>query len=486
MLKKVAPILLAAVLICTTAFAEFIPQIDIDDGEQMYAFYETLLRVTERGYRFDITKEQLLEAAIKEVLIKHPELFDTLAKGTYSILDENSRYLSYEEYGSVAEKVQGEFEGIGINLMEYGGITIIGDPITGSPAHFAGVMAGDVIVSVDDIDIKGYVLDQTVKLIRGEVGTFVKLGIERGGRHLTFNIKRDVIKINPVSYEVLSDIRAAYVRIETFNAYTSVFLEEALREVAKQGIYNIILDLRYNLGGLLAEAINVASFFLPGNTLVVTEDFKDESKNKSYYSLPTDIKFQATVLINEYSASASEIVAAAIKENKQGVLIGNTTFGKGTVQQTIQMKNGGAMWLTIAKYLTPSGSYIHGLGISPDHYIENKNVLLDTAEFEPVKGERVLSTGDNGIDVLAIKQRLAGMGYPIDLMDGLFDSQTEAAVYAFQNSNGLFPYGVADITTQIKIMDVAFETEVVQDKQMEKAKEIAAELSPDNVIKSQP
>ncbi|NLB82429.1 MAG: S41 family peptidase, partial [Clostridiaceae bacterium] len=362
-MKRIVVLIVAIMLTCNTAFAEFTPQVDTNDGEKMYKFFDTLLRVTERNYRFGVTRQQLLEAAINEALKENPGLFDTLAKGAYSILDENSRYLSYEEYLGAAEKISGEFEGIGINVSEYNGKTIVGAPIKGTPAYYAGIMAGDIIVKVDDVDITGFVLDQTVKLIRGEVGTYVKLEVNRNGKLLVFDVARDVIKINPVSYEKIEGQNAAYINISSFNAYTSAFLEEALQELADKGIEKVVLDLRYNLGGLLAEAINVASFFVPNDTLIVIEDFKDEEKNTEYRSVPTDIKFDAVVLVNEYSASASEIVAAAISENKAGVLVGTTTFGKGTVQQNIQLKNGGAMWLTVAKYLTPLGNYIHELGI---------------------------------------------------------------------------------------------------------------------------
>ncbi|MCK9477893.1 MAG: S41 family peptidase [Firmicutes bacterium] len=472
MKKKIAALLIVLTLFSTAVFAEFAPQIDVQDGEAMYEFYNILLRMTERNHRFGATRQQMLESAVAEVLKEHPELFDEFAKGAYSALDENSRYLNLEEFNGAAETISGEFEGIGINVSEYNGITMVGAPIIGSPAYLAGIMAGDVIVSVDGTDIYGFVLDQTVKLIRGAVGTYVKLGIERNNTFLEIEVKRDVIKINPVTYKVLDDINAAYVSISTFNANTGICLEEVLQEIHSLNIDKVILDLRYNLGGLLNEAVYVASYFVPDNTLVVTEDYKDEKKALSHYSMPTGMKFNAVVLVNEYSASASEIVAAAIKENNTGVLVGTTTFGKGTVQQSIYLKNGGALWLTVAKYLTPNGSYIHEVGIEPDYYVENKKVVLDTSEFQPIQGARALKQGDSGNDVLAIEQRLSAMGYPIENADEFYDIHTEIAVTAFQSGNGLFPYGVADITTQIKIMDVAFEAEVMQDNQLEKAKEV--------------
>ncbi len=472
-MKKLVCFILCFVLGVTSVYADFTPQIDITNGEKMYDFYNTLLRFTENNYRFGVSREELLEAAVKELLKNHPELFDELAKGTYSALDENSRYLSMSEFDTRFEEVSGQFEGVGINVSEFEGVTIVGAPIKGSPAFLAGIAAGDVIESVDVESIYGYVLDKAISMIKGEKGTSVELGIKRGNEQLKFVIVRDVIKINPVTYYKLDDGKTAYVNISTFNANTTVYLDEVLFNLNKEGVETIILDLRYNLGGLLSEAVKTASYFLPENSLVVTEDYSNPEKNFVYKSFDMGMKFNAVVLVNEYSASASEIVAGAIKDNKQGVLVGTTTFGKGTVQQSVHMKNGGAMWLTVAKYLTPSGAYIHKVGIEPDYYVANKKRLIDTSSFEAIKGERVLSVGNKGLDVLAVEQRLEAMGYPVEKVDEEFDNQTEIAVKRFQSDNSLFSYGVADLTTQIKIMDVCVETEVTFDGQLEKAKEIA-------------
>ncbi|MDR0406254.1 MAG: S41 family peptidase [Clostridiales bacterium] len=474
--KKMISLLLCLLLTGGTVFAAFTPQIDVTDGEKMYGFFNTILSITEKQYRFGVTREELLDAAIKEVLKEHPELFDEMAKGAYGILDENSRYLTIEEYEGRSEQVSGQFEGIGINVSEYDGVTLVGSPIKGSPAQLAGIQAGDVIVSVDGEDIRGYVLDQTVALIRGERGTPVEIGVTRGGEQLMFTVTRDVIKINPVTHYALGENNAGYVAISTFNANTGVYLDDALRDLARQGVDKVILDLRYNLGGLLSEAVRAASYFVPDDVIVVSEDFQNPEKNTEYRAARTDIKFKTVVLVNEYSASASEIVAAAIQDHGAGVLAGKTTFGKGTVQQSVHLKNGGAMWLTIAKYLTPSGAYIHEVGITPDYWVRNTTEKPDTSVLEPITGERTLTFGAVGKDVLAVEQRLELMGYPMDTVDEVYNEQTELMVSNFQRDAGLFVYGTADLTTQIKIMEAAGETEVEVDKQLEKAKELILAL----------
>lgn len=476
MFKRILTFVLCIAMVATVAHAQFVPQIDIEDGEQMHAFFETLISATNRLYRFDTSKEELYRAAIEKVLKENPQLFDDFAKGAYSVLDENSKYISVDEYEDVNSDVMGQFDGIGINVLESGGSTIIGSPIEGTPAALAGLKAGDIIVSVDGVDIRGFILDRTISLIRGEKGTPVTLGIQRGEAFFTVSIIRDTIKINPVTYQKLEQNNAGYVKIASFNANTSTYLREALLDLGTQGVDKIILDLRDNLGGLLSEAIMVASYFLPDGSLVVTEDMKNPEQSRAHTSLPTDMKFKVVVLVNEYSASASEIVSGAVRDHKAGQLVGVTTFGKGTVQQNIRMKNGGAMWLTIARYLLPSGEYIHEKGIEPDHYITNKKAPLDMSGFEEVRGERKLQTGDFGKDVLAIEQRLSQMGFYLENVDEEYDAQTEAAVWRFQEIKGLHPYGVADLTTQIAIMEEAFKVETTIDKQMDKALEIIYEM----------
>ncbi|OQB13366.1 MAG: Carboxy-terminal processing protease CtpA precursor [Firmicutes bacterium ADurb.Bin193] len=453
------------------------PKTSPTDGEKAYTLFDQIVDFTAEYYRFGITKEELLDSALEGILKNHPELFDELMKGAYDALDENSRYLSLEENGANTERVTGQFEGIGINVSEYNGITLLGKPIKGSPAHIAGLMPGDRVLKVNKEDITGYVLDKTISLIKGEKGTSVELEILRDGQVLTFTIVRDLIKINPVEYYALGENNAGYVSISSFNANTTEYLEEALYNLASQGVDKVILDLRNNLGGFLREAISVASYFIPDDSLVITEDFKDPINNSEYRSYHTDLKFKAVVLVNEYSASASEIVAAAISDNKCGVLVGQTTFGKGTVQDGINIKNGGAIWLTIAKYLTPGGKYIHEVGIEPEYLENNKKVKLDITKLEAITGERILKNGDRGKDVLAVEHRLDAMGFYIQSVDEIYDSYTAAAVTAFQSSTGLFPYGVADITTQIKIADEAAQAYVIQDRQLEKAKELI--LNPD-------
>ena len=470
--KRIAIFALCFVMLFSNAYAKTTNEIDTTDGKVMYDFFENVLKATEKVYRFDVTRDELITAAIKKMITEDPTTFDKLMKGAYSALEEHSRYLSENEFTKATEDIGGEFVGIGVNISENNGKTVVGAPITGSPAHLAGLQTGDIIETVDGVDIAGFVVDKTVSLIRGVIGTTVTIVVDREGEKITFNIVRDTIKISPVEYNVLDKNNSAYVRISSFNANTDEYLSTALDELSKKGVDKIILDLRYNPGGLLIEAVNVASHFLPDNSLVVTEDYKNPEKNTKFYSQHTDKKFKVVVLVNENSASASEIVSGAIKDHKAGTLVGKTTYGKGTVQQPTRLKNGGAMWITVAKYNTPSGVNIDKIGIDPDVNVKNTQEKADLSKFEQVDASRKLTLGDTGKDVLAIKQRLNIMGYYFNSVDEKYDDRTVDVVRNFQEKNGLFPYGVADLTTQLKIIEISRDSEVEVDKQLERAKEI--------------
>jgi len=469
--KKVISLLLIFMLFSVNTFAsDYVPKINVENGETMYNFLKLLINVTAKNYRFDITEEELWKAAVMEVMKAHPELFDEFADGAYTALDANSNYLTLEEYQSSTEDIMGSFVGVGITLFQFEELVMVSGTVENTPAYRAGLKAGDIITHVNDEAIKGYSLDKVVEMVRGEKGTSVTLTIKRGNEAFDVSIVRDDIPVIPVSYENLGN-GIGYVKLAMFSANTAGYMDEALYNLHKQGVTKIVLDLRDNLGGVLTQAVNTASYFLPDNTLVVTEDFKNENKNVQYKSRHTDEKFDVAVLINEYSASASEIVAGAIKDNNAGTLIGTTSFGKGTVQQVIPLKNGGAVYLTIARYLTPSGDYIHEKGIDPHILVNNSHKPVDVSKLEKLSGTGVLTEGSTGKDVLAIEQRLEILGYPIT-PDENYDSQTFEYVKDFQHKTELFPYGVCDLTTQIKLADEVVGVKVLVDNQLNKAIEV--------------
>ena len=458
------------------AYAFSLAPLDTSDGEAMYDFFEQLMNVTEHQYRFDITHEELINSALKEVLTNHPEMFSEFAKGAYNALDENSAYLTADEYDTRYTETMGSFAGIGITVMEDEGRILVSSPIEGTPAYAAGITTGDEIISVNGEDITSYGLDKVVSLIRGDEGTYVTVGILRKGETLKFKLKRDIIKVSPVSYNILDKNNAGYVKISSFNGNTTEYFKSALEDLKSQGVDKIVLDLRDNLGGLVKEAVGVVSYFIPDESIVVVESHKDPENDYTYYSKKTDDKFKVVVLVNEYSASASEIVSGTIKDYKAGPLVGVKTFGKGTVQTSLKIKNSDAIWLTIAQYNLPNGENIHKIGIDPDYYIENSYESADYTALPKIEPTRQIQIGDYGEDVYAVKKWLEKLGYNLPDMSMTYDEETAKVVERFQSATDLYPYGVADFTTQNKLVEVVKGTKFLNDRQYQKALDIIYDM----------
>jgi len=248
-----------------------------------------------------------------------------------------------------------------------------------------------------------------------------------------------------------------------------------MAEFKEKGVKNIVLDLRNNVGGYLDAAIRIASYFVPDGELIITEEHSEGNMDYYYYAKETDCKFKAVVLINQYSASASELVASALRDYKTGVLVGQNSYGKGSMQNVFHVRSNHYLWLTVAEYFTPSHTPIHKVGLKPDYSVVNKTASFDMSTVTPYQITRVLNVGSTGEDVYAVKERLKALGYNIEVND-IYDMKTADIVTSFQSATELFPYGVADITTQIKINDVLSDSKVEVDKQLERAISIAKDL----------
>ncbi len=473
-MKKIISLVLTVVIMlaglpayCTEAQQE--PDRDVDG--QIATFHD-VLDMTVKRYAFDITKEELLEAAVAELIRQDPEMFDRLAKAAYTALDENSYYLTRDEYEKRVEDVTKQFQGIGVSVSLLNGKIMITMVHKNTPAIVKGLKEGDIITAVNGEDITGYGLEKVVSLIRGEAGTNVTLTIDRNGMVSDFVLPRAVVTIETVTYENLGKNNSGYIKIDSFSNNTLNEFNKALFDLTSEGVDKVILDLRYNQGGYLATGVAVASAFVPKGKVVVIEDYKGEAQDTKHYSEGDHKRLKVVVLVNEYSASASEIVTGAIKEHKAGKVVGTTTFGKGTVQNTMRFINAGATWLTIAQYNLPSGNNIHGKGIEPDYFVENTTKPVDLSQFIPVKAEKVLKYGDEDKQVYALKQYLGAIGFTFVNMNEKYDDELVQAVTSFQTATELYPYGVADLTTQAKIVELAGESKEIIDNQLDKAKEL--------------
>ena len=311
--------------------------------------------------------EKINEEYVDE--INQSESMDSAINGLLQSLDPYSAYMSPEIFNEMQTETSGEFGGLGIEVSMESGVVKVISPIDDTPASRAGIKAGDYIVKIQGIQVQGKTLTEAVDLMRGPVGSSIELTVRRRGekKALTFNITREIIKIQSVKADLLEkDI--GYIRLTSFNENSSKQIEDNIDELEKnKSISAYILDLRNNPGGLLSQAIRISDLFLDNGEIVSTKS-RQPSENRKWFAKKGDLTKGKTllVLINYGSASASEIVAGALKDHKRAIILGENSFGKGSVQSIIPLKNKGAIRLTVAKYYLPSGKSISEVGVSPD------------------------------------------------------------------------------------------------------------------------
>ena len=297
------------------------------------------------------------------------EVMDAAIDGVLQSLDPYSSYMSPEMLSNMQTETSGKFGGLGIEVGMEAGVVKVISPIDNTPASKAGLKAGDYIVKINDEQVQGKSLSEAVDLMRGEVGSDIEITVRRKGvkKALIFNITREIIKIQSVKSEILEN-SVGYLRLNAFNENSSDQIKNQLKVIKKnKNIKSYILDLRNNPGGLLSQAIKISDFFLNEGEIVSTKS-RNKSENRKFFARKGDIIDGKTliVLINYGSASASEIVAGALKDHKRAIVLGEQSYGKGSVQSIIPLKNKGAIRLTISKYYLPSGKSISEVGVVPD------------------------------------------------------------------------------------------------------------------------
>ena len=314
---------------------------------------------------------EVLDKINKEYVedVNQSDAMDAAINGVLQSLDPYSAYMTPELYESLQTETSGEFGGLGIEVSMEAGVVKVISPIDNTPASRAGVKAGDYIVKINDIQVQGKSLSEAVGLMRGPVGTDIEITVRRRGKKkaLVFKITREIIKVASVKSKII-DEKTGYLRLTSFNENSSSQIKDKIKEFKKNGkVENYILDLRNNPGGLLSQAIKISDFFLDNGEIVSTRS-KSKYENRKWFAKKGDILNGETivVLINYGSASASEIVAGALKDHKRAILIGENSYGKGSVQSIIPLKNSGAIRLTVSKYYLPSGKSISEIGVKPD------------------------------------------------------------------------------------------------------------------------
>jgi len=299
-------------------------------------------------------------------------------RGMLSSLDDFSFFMDPDEYKEISAEAKGEFGGIGVEIILKDGILTIVTPIAGTPADNAGVKPGDKIVRINGKTTKNITLNDAVKMMRGEPGTQLVLTIwrEQEEKVLDVPIKRAVINVASIKDAYLLEDKIGYVRLIEFQEKAARELEESLRKLESQGMDALIFDLRNNPGGLLDAAIEISEKFLPKDQIIVSTKSRNQSQNAVFKSAghSQHPRYPIIILVNEGSASASEIVAGALRDNKRAILLGAKTFGKGSVQTVMPLKDGSALRLTTASYYTPSGKGITNQGVMPDVIVEQEEL----------------------------------------------------------------------------------------------------------------
>ena len=336
----------------------------------VFIFQKTFSNNDDIYKKIDIFGE-VLEKINKEYVdeVNPSENMDAAINGLLQSLDPYSAYMTPETFEGMKTETSGEFGGLGIEVGMEAGVVKVISPIDNTPASRAGLKAGDYIVKINDVQVQGKSLMEAVELMRGPVGSSIEITVRRRGvkKALIFEITREIIEIQSVKSQLI-DKNIGYIRLTSFNENSSEQIKERIIKMKKnENLKGYILDLRNNPGGLLSQAIKISDFFLENGEIVSTRS-RQIKENRKWFAKKGDITNGKTlvVLINYGSASASEIVAGALKDHKRAIIIGENSYGKGSVQSIIPLKNKGAIRLTIAKYYLPSGKSISEVGVTPD------------------------------------------------------------------------------------------------------------------------
>ena len=426
-----------------------------NEFDKLYTAYDTL----KDKYYKDVDQEQLINGAINGMV----EALD----------DPYSDYMDTSEAKGFHDSISSSFEGIGAEIQEQDGFIMIVSPIKDSPAEKAGLKPNDIVTSVDGKSIQGMSANKAVLLIRGKKGTTVKLAIKRPGveEQLDVSIVRDTIPIETV-YGKMMDDGIAHVQITSFSDNTTTELVTILKDLKNQGMKGLILDLRQNPGGLLNQAIQISSLFLPDSEVVLQiEDRKGNREKITSKASNENPNVPIVVVIDKGSASASEILAAAVSESGDVKLVGEKSFGKGTVQQAQDFPDGSNIKFTTEKWLTPDGNWIHKKGIKPDIEV----ALPGYAALTMLNADSELKFSLSSPEVKTAQQMLNALGYNPGREDGYFDEKTEQAVKDFQSKENLEVTGVLTGDSTIKLMERLRDQIKANDTQIQKAMEVLKE-----------
>ncbi len=430
-----------------------------------------------------------LDQIISLVEANHKDPVDTekLYRGAIdgALKELNDPYTSYfnpEEFKEFNNSIEGSFSGIGIYIDQLSKYITVVAPIKGSPAEAAGLRAGDRLLEADDQSLVGVPTDVAAKLIRGPVGTTVTLKVERPGTGKVFEVQvvRADITIPVVESEMLTG-NIGYLRLYSFSDDAGSRFGQAVRNLSAVGARGLIIDLRDNPGGYLNAAVDIASYFVPKGETVLQTVGQGGTREVEVSAGHSPVELPTVVLVNKGSASASEIVAGALQDYGVAQLVGETTFGKGTVQSLLTLADGSVLKVTIAEYLTPQGRQVDQTGLAPDVLISADPVSPERTQ--EINVHQTLLWSHVGLDVLAVQQRLNDLGYRAGPENGYFGGALRIAVEQFQKDHSLSVTGMAEQQTLTALNEAVAEW-VTQIRQRDVQKERAVELMQDLISNS--
>ena len=440
--KKLLVVVLVLVMIISAGTMSF--------AETDYEKFELFIDYIENYYYRDVTRDEIMEDVYKAM---------------FNSLDNHSAYFSKEEYSVFTEDAEGSFGGIGVTITTEDGYVKVIQMYEGAPAMRYGMQVDDLIIKVNGEDIVEIPLDVAASKIRGEIGTDVTLTILRNGQEIDIVVTRGLIVIKNVEYEIL-DGNIGYLKITRFAENIDTEVHDAVREFIQNQVNGIIVDLRNNPGGRVDTVVKVSELFLPKDAPILQIDYR-AYRDEMFKSNINGIQQPMVVLVNRSSASASEIFASAMQDNDRAVIVGETTYGKGTVQSVIPLNDKSGFKMTIAEYLSGKGNTIDGVGVVPDVEISKKNIINNN--FAPLNQKRDIYLGEVSLNVYGIQQRLNALGEDLD-EDGIFGNNTLEAIKNFQRANHLSITGRLDVKTVCaleSLINNSSDRDIVLDKALE-------------------
>lgn len=481
--------LLCLVLVMMLQFVTIIPVKAADYSD----YLDSVMEMVKDRYYVNISDKKLLEGALR---------------GIFDSMDDYTTFYTPDEATAFLDTMEGNYQGIGVEITQVPEGVLVTRVFANSPAEGAGILPDDRIIRVNGTDIAGFTPSEAAALIKGEAGTFVDLEVLRGDSAtvLKFRVERSMVNISPVTWRVDGDVM--YIRLETFTGNSVRFFEQALKEMDKKGLWKMVLDLRGNPGGEVFQAVSIARF-LVRKGVITTLDFKSNKQNDIVYeSYLTKVKYLPAILINENTASASEILASAVQDSGDGFLVGTKTFGKGVVQNIFpvlapeayerykkeyghSIVNGydwineynvniqetdliGWTKITTGHYLTRNGNMIDGIGLTPNFTVENQEPVygIDVQAIKPLQAASPIALNGVGNDVFNAEKILVLKGYALETPDNTLDEKTSELLKQYQQEKGLKVTGILDEATQKALNGELEELRLSVDKQYAKAREL--------------